>query len=129
MEKLPTNPPGDRTQGAAPEPTAPSTPTVGPREVWATDEMRQACARRDVAEVYQRLNAAGVSQRRLAAATGQSQSEVSEIMRRRRVVGDVGVLQRIADGLGVPRGWWGLAHTLPTDDRCGRDAGAASDGA
>ena len=93
-----------------PPPRSAPMPTVGPREVWAKDEMRQACARRDVASVYRILNAAGVSQRRLAAVTGQAQSDISEIMRRGRIVSHVDVLERIADGLGTPRGWWGLAH-------------------
>ncbi|MBV9163284.1 MAG: helix-turn-helix transcriptional regulator, partial [Pseudonocardiales bacterium] len=44
----------------------------------------------------------GVSQREIARRTGQSQSEVSEIVRGRQVR-DVTVLERICDGLGVPR--------------------------
>ncbi|MGH3755668.1 MAG: hypothetical protein ACRDRP_23845, partial [Pseudonocardiaceae bacterium] len=39
---------------------------------------------------------------------GQSQSEVSDIMRG-RTVRDVTVLERIADGLGIPRAWMRLA--------------------
>jgi transcriptional regulator with XRE-family HTH domain len=44
----------------------------------------------------------GFSQREIARRTGQSQSEVSEIVRGRQVR-DVTVLERICDGLGVPR--------------------------
>lgn len=84
-------------------------PTVGPAEVWATKEIRLACARRDVARVYRMLNSAGVSQRQLAAATGQAQSDISEILRHGRIVCNVYVLERIATGLGTPRSWWGLA--------------------
>jgi transcriptional regulator with XRE-family HTH domain len=50
-----------------------------------------------------------VAQRRIAALTDQSQSEVSEIIAGRRVVVSYDVLVRISDGLGVPRGWMGLA--------------------
>src|SRR5262245_49458633 len=50
--------------------------------------------------------------------TGQSQSEISEILNGRRV-NAYDVLVRIADGLGVPRGHLGLAHDevpFGTDD-------------
>jgi transcriptional regulator with XRE-family HTH domain len=52
--------------------------------------------------VYRLLQQAGMSQREIARRTGQAQSEVSEIVQGRRVR-DVEVLERIADGLGVPR--------------------------
>lgn len=70
---------------------------------------RRALAQRDIAAVYRMLRDAGVSQARIAQATGQKQSEVSEIVSGRRVQSVV-LLERIADGLGVPRGWMGLAH-------------------
>ncbi|MDQ2792077.1 MAG: helix-turn-helix domain-containing protein, partial [Actinomycetota bacterium] len=49
------------------------------------------------------------SQVRIALATGQQQSEVSEIISGRQVQSVV-LLERIADGLGVPHGWMGLAY-------------------
>jgi transcriptional regulator with XRE-family HTH domain len=64
-----------------------------------------------VALVFKILNHAGVSQRRLAAAIGIKQSEVSEIIGG-RCVQSVYLLERIADGLGCPRAWWGLAHDV-----------------
>ena len=67
-------------------------------------------AARDVQTVFAVLGSMGVSQRRIAALVGQSQSEISEIRAGRRVK-SVDVIERIADGLGTPRGWWGLAHT------------------
>ena len=45
--------------------------------------------------------------------TGQSQSEVSEILKGRQVMA-YDVLTRIADGLGVPRGYMGLAYDEAT---------------
>jgi transcriptional regulator with XRE-family HTH domain len=77
--------------------------------VWDTEEMRFALRSRDIAQVYGLLQRHGVSQRRIAAHTGQSQSEISEILAGRRV-NAYDVLVRIAEGLGVPRGWLGLAH-------------------
>lgn len=75
--------------------------------------MRAALAARDIGEVYRLLtDAGGVSQRQIAGMTGQGQSEVSEIMHG-RPVRSVLVLERIADGLGVPRAWVRLAG----DDR------------
>ncbi|MGH4025759.1 MAG: helix-turn-helix domain-containing protein, partial [Pseudonocardiaceae bacterium] len=71
---------------------------------------RTALARRDVAAVYRILCAAGVSRMTIARATGQQQSEVSAVLAGRRVQ-SIALLERIADGLGVPRGWMGLAYT------------------
>jgi transcriptional regulator with XRE-family HTH domain len=75
--------------------------------------MRGALATRNVSVVYRLLRKAGVSQRSIAAMTGQSQSEVSEILKGRQVMA-YDVLARIADGLGVPRGYMGLAYDTAT---------------
>lgn len=71
--------------------------------------MRAALDARDIGVVYQLLWRAGVTQRRIAQLTGQAQSEVSDILHGRQVR-DVEVLERIADGLGVPRGWMRLGY-------------------
>jgi transcriptional regulator with XRE-family HTH domain len=76
---------------------------------WERRDMREALAVRDIGAVYRLLQRYGVAQRRIAALTDQSQSEVSEIIAGRRVVSSYDVLVRISDGLGVPRGWMGLA--------------------
>lgn len=55
----------------------------------------------------------GVSQRKIAAAVGCSQSEVSEIIAGRRVT-HVAVLERYAVGLRLPLGWLGLSYDLET---------------
>ena len=74
-----------------------------------TPEGRRALADRDIGTVYRLLNAAGVSQRDIAELTGQSQSEVSEILTGRRVMG-YDVFVKIAKGLDIPRGFMGLAY-------------------
>jgi transcriptional regulator with XRE-family HTH domain len=74
---------------------------------------RQALSRRDIADVYRILRDIGVSQASIAVATGQKQSEISEIISGRQVQ-SVALLERIADGLGVPRGWMGLAYVPDT---------------
>jgi transcriptional regulator with XRE-family HTH domain len=67
---------------------------------------------RDIATVYRRLLALGLSQRRLAARTGQVQSEVCEILGGRKVQA-YDVLERIAQGLSIPRAFLGLAFGAP----------------
>lgn len=92
--------------------------------LWQRTEMRAALAERDIATVFRMLQRVGVSQRRIAALTGQSQSEISEILGGRTVV-SYDVLARIADGLGVPRGHLGLAYDETTAAMVG--AGGAED--
>src|ERR1700754_4822947 len=82
-------------------------------EVWDGPEMRAALAAREISTVYRLLRKEGVSQRQIAAMTGQSQSEVSEILKGRQVMA-YDVLARIAAGLGVPRGYMGLAYDEAT---------------
>ena len=71
-------------------------------------EARAALTARDVGAVYRLLQREGVPQREIARRVGQSQSEVSEILRGRRVR-DVVVLERIVDGLEVPRAFMRLS--------------------
>jgi transcriptional regulator with XRE-family HTH domain/tetratricopeptide (TPR) repeat protein len=86
------------------------------RDAWEDQEMRNALAAREVSTIYKLLRRKGVSQRQIAAMTGQSQSEVSEILKGRQVMA-YDVLVRIADGLGVPRGYMGLAYDEVTAAR------------
>lgn len=75
--------------------------------------MRRALAERDIALVYRILQRHGVSQRRIAAMTEQSQSEISEILAGRRIA-SYDVLTRIANGLSVAPGRMGLAYDEDT---------------
>jgi transcriptional regulator with XRE-family HTH domain len=97
------------------------------RAMWQRVDMRTALAARDVATVFRLLQRFGVSQRRIAALTGQSQSEVSEILGGRHVV-SYDVLTRIADGLGVPRGQLGLAYDRATTRLVGAAVRGSEDG-
>jgi transcriptional regulator with XRE-family HTH domain len=79
-----------------------------------------AAAKRDVGTIYQLLIASvGITQKQIAELTGQWQSEVSEVIGG-RPVGSYDVLVRIAEGLGIPRGWMGLA----VGDKAGRPYGS-----
>ncbi|MGH3929541.1 MAG: helix-turn-helix domain-containing protein [Pseudonocardiaceae bacterium] len=86
-------------------------PPVGP-EWYERPAVRPILAARDVAGLYRALrDDAGVSQRRIAGHTGQSQSEVCDILGGRQVI-SYDVLARIATGLGIPPermglSWWG----------------------
>ncbi|MGH4007510.1 MAG: helix-turn-helix domain-containing protein [Pseudonocardiaceae bacterium] len=100
----------DRNTPRRPAPTGKGTLSVGLLQRLATEPARRALAARDIAVVYRLLTEAGVSQHQIAHLTGQSQSEVSEILTGRRVVRAYDVLVRIAEGLDVPRGWMGLAY-------------------
>ncbi|MBV9447297.1 MAG: helix-turn-helix transcriptional regulator [Streptosporangiaceae bacterium] len=77
------------------------------------DEVHAALIARDIGAVYRHLRRLGVSQGHIAQLTGQSEEEVSKILRGRRVC-DVWVLERIADGLGIPRAWLGVSHGKET---------------
>ncbi len=78
-------------------------------------EARAVLAARDVGGVYRLLQRDGVTQREIAGRTGQSQSEVSEILRGRQVR-DVTVLERIVDGLQVPRAFMRLSGGADVGD-------------
>lgn len=71
---------------------------------------RAALAARDIGAVFRLLTEQQVSQRTIANLTGMAQSEVSEVRHGRRVQ-SYDVLVRVAEGLGVPRGWMGLADS------------------
>jgi len=82
-------------------------------ETWNEPEMKRALANRDISSVYRLLRRVGISQRHIAALTGQSQSEVSEILKGRQVMA-YDVLVRISGGLGIPRGYMGLSYDPAT---------------
>ncbi len=99
----------ERPQLARPHPDR---PPLDPA-VWERADTRRALAARDLATVFRLLRRNGTSQRAIAALTGLAPSEVYEIGRGRRVMA-YDVLCRIADGLGVPRGYLGLAYDSET---------------
>ncbi|MEO7195289.1 MAG: helix-turn-helix transcriptional regulator [Pseudonocardiaceae bacterium] len=81
---------------------------IGP-EFFDEDAVRAALAARDIGALYGLLRRVGVSQRRIAELTGQSQSEVSEILHGRQVL-NIRLLERIADGFGMPRTRMGVSY-------------------
>ncbi|MGH4012673.1 MAG: helix-turn-helix domain-containing protein [Pseudonocardiaceae bacterium] len=96
---------------AEPGSTIPRDPTTGRPEpprpdpaIWDDPPIRAILDDRDITALYRALTSRGVSQHRIAKLTGQNQSEVSEIIKGRTVL-NVIVLERIADGLGIPRSY------------------------
>lgn len=80
-------------------------------DLWRERGMRRALAVRDIGTVYRLLSETGVSQREISRLTGQSPSEVSEIIKGVRRVLAYDLLERICDGLGIPRGLMGLSYS------------------
>ena len=78
-----------------------------PPATWQSPDMRQALRDHDLAFVFHKLKGRGYTQRRIGELTRQSQSEICDIMGGREVLA-YSVLQRIADGLRIPRGYMGL---------------------
>jgi len=79
--------------------------------LWEDPQMRSAWAWRDITRVYRILQRHGLSQQRIAALTGQSQPEVSAIIHGRKAMA-YDLIERVAEGLGVPRGYAGLSYCL-----------------
>jgi len=80
-----------------------------PAEWYWRPEVRPVLAAHDIAALYRLLKDDGLTQRTIARLTGQSQSEVSEILAGRRVLA-YDLLVRIAEGLGIPRELMGLSY-------------------
>ncbi|MGH3938811.1 MAG: helix-turn-helix domain-containing protein [Pseudonocardiaceae bacterium] len=80
--------------------------------LYDREDVRPILAVLDIGALYRILQGAGVSQRKIAGLTGQSQSEVSDIVAGRRKVENHQLLKRITTGLGIPPermglSWWG----------------------
>ncbi|MGW7378555.1 helix-turn-helix domain-containing protein [Streptomyces sp. NPDC054794] len=83
--------------------TTPLTPIELPDWAWERAEVRQALRARNMGAVFRYAQQySGVSQSRIAAATGMTQARVNEIINGRREVIRLDVYERIADGLHMP---------------------------
>ena len=89
-------------------PAAGNTPPIDPA-LYRREDVRRVLADRDITALYRILRDTRITQRRIAELTGQSQSEVSEIIKGRRVLA-YDLLVRIAQGLGIPRELMGLGY-------------------
>lgn len=87
----------------------PLRPAADLPDVWEQPEMRAALALRRMDAVYRLLLRHGVTRHRLATLTGQSPREVDDVLAGGRVE-SYDALAGIAEALGVPPGYMGLAH-------------------
>ena len=83
--------------------------------LYRQDDVRRVLAEHDIAALYLTLKDAGLTQRQIAELTGQSQSEVSEILDGRKVA-SYDLLVRIAKGLSIPRELMGLSFGAYSGD-------------
>jgi len=80
-----------------------SDPVAMPSWAWERPEVREALVGRDMGGVFRAMQQyGGLSQARIAAATGLSQSRVNEVINGRREITKLDVFERVADGLGIP---------------------------
>lgn len=78
-------------------------PLSMPAWAWKREDVREALRRRHVGTLFRLVQRyTGASQSRLAVATGLLQGRVSEIIKGTRTVTTLDVLERVADGLGMP---------------------------
>ncbi len=83
-------------------------------DLWEQHEMRTALALRDITGVYRLLTHHGVPRDRIAALTGQPDHDVDRVLSGGKV-DSYDVLTGIAEGLGIPPGYMGLAHDEPAE--------------
>ncbi|MGH3933923.1 MAG: helix-turn-helix domain-containing protein [Pseudonocardiaceae bacterium] len=94
-------------------------PLVDPA-LFERADVRQILAALDIGGLYRILgDEAGIRQRQIAACTGQSQPEISDIVAGRRRVESHQVLVRIAAGFDIPQQLMGLSWWGPDGTYCG----------
>jgi len=91
--------------------TSDARPTAPPwSRLYDREDVRRILGKRDIAALFRVLKEdAGLTQRTIAELVGMSQSEVSDVLKGRQVR-DVTVLERIAEGLSIPREYMGLSY-------------------
>jgi transcriptional regulator with XRE-family HTH domain len=79
-----------------------SDPLTVPDEFWDRDDVRSALVERDIGSLFRLLRRhTGASQTQIGIAAGLEQGYVSRVMAGRKVMA-IDVLERIADGIGMP---------------------------
>ncbi|WP_433678686.1 helix-turn-helix domain-containing protein [Nocardia sp. CA-119907] len=91
-------------------PAAPISPAL-----WETPEMRRALAARDIKTVFELLQRHGISQRAISRRVDLNLSEIYRILHKGRKIMAYDLLVRVADALGIPRGYMGLAYDHTTE--------------
>jgi transcriptional regulator with XRE-family HTH domain/tetratricopeptide (TPR) repeat protein len=77
--------------------------------------LRDVLAGRDMTALFRFLRRRGLSRARIAGLTGLSETRVRQIWQGRQQITSYEVLERLAHGLGIPRGYLGLGYTDAAD--------------
>ena len=111
LARIAAGTPAAEPASPAPGPTSDAQPPTPPwAELYDREDVRRILAKRDIGALFCVLkNDAGLTQRTIAELVGMSQSEVSDILKGRQVR-DVSVLERVAEGLSVPRERMGISY-------------------
>ncbi|MDX3165877.1 hypothetical protein PV516_19005 [Streptomyces scabiei] len=80
-----------------------------PSRLLEDPEMVAACRARDFAVIFQLVRRAGLYPSRIARLCDMTPSRVSEVINRRRTLTQISVVERVADGIGIPGAMLGLA--------------------
>jgi transcriptional regulator with XRE-family HTH domain len=100
-------------------------------QVFAGQDMRDACQRRDVGAIIRILGKYGVTQGQIASLTGIAQGRLSEYKTGKRLPSATSTFEAFADGLGLPahaRRALGLApHTTTDSTETGEGFGVPAD--
>ncbi|MFB7649334.1 XRE family transcriptional regulator [Streptomyces sp. NPDC056084] len=80
-----------------------------PPRLLELPEMVSACRARDFGTVFALAQRAGLYPSRIARLCDMTPSRVSEVIANKRTVTQIGVIERIADGIGIPGAMLGLA--------------------
>ncbi|MGK5533163.1 hypothetical protein [Streptomyces sp. URMC 129] len=89
---------------------AESRPSAGlPERLLRDDEMVRACKDRNFARIFELVKRVGVYPSLIARRCELTPSRVGEVMKGQRTLRDMTVIERVADGLGIPGHMLGLA--------------------
>lgn len=80
-----------------------------PPRVLSAREMVEACRARDFGAIFQLVRRAGLYPSRIARLCDMTPSRVSEVIAGKRTLTQITVIERVADGLGIPGSMLGLA--------------------
>ncbi|MFJ4010964.1 XRE family transcriptional regulator [Streptomyces sp. NPDC090026] len=80
-----------------------------PPHVLGDPRMVEACRARDFGTIFTLVRRAGIYPSRIARLCEMTPSRVSEVIAGKRTLTQIGVIERVADGLGIPGSMLGLA--------------------
>ncbi|MFF3730972.1 XRE family transcriptional regulator [Streptomyces sp. NPDC002476] len=80
-----------------------------PSHVLGDPRMIEACLARDFGTIFTLVRRAGIYPSRVARLCEMTPSRVSEVIAGKRTLTQIGVIERVADGLGIPGSMLGLA--------------------